>query len=106
MAPSKAFKDMFKNKPSTKGGLATAIPGEIAGYWEAYKIGGKLPWATLFQPAINLCIKGYKVNENHAMWIKNYEDSLKEDPVLRSIFINPKTKKGYKVIKRTFRYNC
>jgi hypothetical protein len=28
----------FNNKSSESGGLSTAIPGEIYGFWEAYKV--------------------------------------------------------------------
>lgn len=88
---------MFLNKSSTFGGLSSGIPGEIAGYWEAYQIGGRLPWATLLQPAINMCFNGYQVSPTLANWMANYETYLKADPNLNRVFVNPITSKVYKV---------
>jgi len=58
--------------------LSVGVPGEIAGYWEAHKRFGKLPWADLFAPTINMIEHGFfigpalaraiVVNEH---WIKN-----------------------------------
>lgn len=88
---------MFKNRSSLVGGLATGIPGVISGYWEAYKLGGRLPWRTLFQPAIDMCQNGYKVSATLAKWMNSYEAQLKADNELNMIFIDPKTNKAYKV---------
>lgn len=88
---------MFANKSSVVGGLSTGIPGEIAGYWEAYQLGGRLPWPTLLQPAIDMCMNGYKVSPTLAKWISQYESQLKADPALNRVFIDPKTNKGYMV---------
>ena len=96
-APINSFETMFKNKSSTFGGLSSGIPGEIAGYWEAYQIGGRLPWATLLQPAINMCFNGYQVSPTLAIWMANYETYLKADPNLNRVFVNPITNKVYKV---------
>jgi len=93
-----AYETMFASQSSTEGGLATAIPGEIAGYWEAYKLGGRLPWYSLLQPSIDICYAGYPVSPILATYIKDFEAKIKADPVLNSIFINPRTGKGYKVI--------
>ena len=88
---------MFINRSSLIGGLATGIPGEIAGYWEAYKLGGRLSWRELFQPAIEMCKNGFKVSATLAKWMKEYESALNADSELNRIFINPKTNKAYKV---------
>ena len=44
------------------GGLSVAVPGEVMGLWEAYRLGGTLPWSDLFQPTIKLCEEGIPVS--------------------------------------------
>lgn len=41
--------------------MAIAIPGEIKGLYEAWKLGGKLPWNVLFKPSIQMCEDGFTV---------------------------------------------
>lgn len=77
---------MFNNKSSLLGGLATAIPGEIAGFWEAYKLGGRLPWRDLFQPAIDMCRDGFKVSTPFSNAIvNNWRDISTNDELLKML---------------------
>lgn len=51
------YSNQFIRDPSKAltGGLAIAIPGELAGFHEAYKrFGGGITWNAIFQPAIQL----------------------------------------------------
>lgn len=84
---------MFLNNPdaSTVGGLATAVPSEIAGYWAAHQIAGKLPWRDLFEPTIQLCLNGFPVSENLAWAIQTFSDLLRIDSELTKIFFNATT---------------
>lgn len=41
------------------GGQSVATPGTVAGFWEAHKRFGKLPWADLVTPAIALAKDGF-----------------------------------------------
>ncbi|CAN1822256.1 Glutathione hydrolase 3 [Linum perenne] len=62
-APSAATKNMYANDIETKylGPLSMGVPGEIAGLYEAWLQYGRLPWNTLFQPAIKLAKDGFVV---------------------------------------------
>ena len=40
---------------------SVAVPGEVKGLYEAWRLGGKLPWVILFQPAIQMCVNGFIV---------------------------------------------
>ncbi|CAH1777935.1 unnamed protein product, partial [Owenia fusiformis] len=71
-APSDSTEHMFQDAhdplASQIGGLAIAVPGEVRGMWEAHKLFGKLPWADLFQPAINLAEQGTPFNAQNLNW--------------------------------------
>ena len=68
---------------SVPGGLAIAIPGEIKGYYEAWKIFGHLPWPALFEPTIKLCKEGYRISSSLGGTIYRYRTSIAKDPNLR-----------------------
>lgn len=58
------------------GGRAVATPGVLRMLQAAHQVHGKLPWATLFEPAIALAERGFAVSPRlHAL--------LKTDPLLR-----------------------
>ncbi len=46
-----------------QGGKSVGVPGNIALMAEAHKKWGKLPWSTIFKPAIRLSEKGFVVNK-------------------------------------------
>ena len=95
-APQNTHVWSFVDKSSLKGGLAVAIPGEIYGFWQAYQLGGKLPWQSLFQPAIRLCRTGFRVSRVLAFAIDFLEDSIRSDSELTNVFVNPLTNSTYK----------
>lgn len=72
-APQAASKDMYLDEYgdvipdlSTKGALASGVPGTIAGIFEAQAKFGKLSPAEIFQPVIDLARNGYVVSEKQA----------------------------------------
>ncbi|XP_071652138.1 glutathione hydrolase 1 proenzyme isoform X2 [Temnothorax longispinosus] len=96
-APMAATEDMFDGnaKLAMYGGLAVAVPGELMGYWEAYKKYGKLPWSELFEPTIKLCETGSRVNDYLAAYLANKEPMIKNESSLAEILINPDTGKPW-----------
>ena len=65
-APLTAHKDMYLDEQGNVidsitliGGQAAGVPGTVAGFWEAHKRFGKLPWEDVVQPAIDLAANGF-----------------------------------------------
>lgn len=71
--------------------MSTGIPGELYGFWEAHKLGGKLPWKSLFLPSIKMCRDGFNASSALAKAIRNNEKNIRKDIGLSEIFINPET---------------
>jgi len=69
-APATASPEMFMNEDGTRkkffdavvGGLSVGVPGLLRMLESAHKENGKLQWAKLFQPAIELAEKGFVVS--------------------------------------------
>ena len=61
-APKVATRTMYSDKDSLTGGLAVGVPGVPAGLVALHKKYGKLAWAKLVQPAIELSRKGFRVS--------------------------------------------
>lgn len=73
MAPSSATKDMYLDEQgnfldslSRYGGLASGVPGSVAGMVEAHAKYGSLPFADLVAPAIKLAQEGYPITQLEA----------------------------------------
>lgn len=70
------------------GGRSVGVPGTVRMLELAHKEHGKLPWATLFQPAITLAEGGFKVSARLHTLVKA-DAHLKKDPVASSYFYKP-----------------
>ncbi len=71
-APGSASRDMYLDKDgnpllnlSQNGHLASGVPGTVAGLYASHKY-GKLPFAALVQPAIELAYKGFSITAAEA----------------------------------------
>ncbi|XP_024880086.1 glutathione hydrolase 1 proenzyme-like isoform X1 [Temnothorax curvispinosus] len=95
-APLASNSTMYDGKSanaSSLGALAVAVPGELAGYWEAHQQFGRLPWADLFKPSIELCEKGYVLTLVQYDGLAYNKKSIYNDPTLRELFVDPATNK-------------
>ena len=84
-SPLSSFENMFLDKLgdeipdlSTKGALAVAVPGTIAGLFEVYKEFGSISLDLIFQPAIELAENGYKLTANQAQSLNNNRKEIIE----------------------------
>jgi gamma-glutamyltranspeptidase/glutathione hydrolase len=77
--------DPYGGKPS---GRATLVPGFMAGVQAAHDRFGKLPFRTLFQPAIYYAETGFEVSPYLAEFIQSRKDVLTRRPKTRRIFTN------------------
>lgn len=98
-APSAATDQLFidpngKPIPFLEGvvsGLSVGVPGTLSVLEMAHKEHGKLPWATLMQPAIQLAEQGFKLSPHlHRALLS--ESFLIKDPVAANYFYDPQGK--------------
>lgn len=80
--------DMYARDPSKKfkGALAMGVPGELAGLHAAWSRYGRLPWKSLFAPAIRLARDGYEIVPYVAHSLRDKERDVLADPGLRAVF--------------------
>ena len=95
VAPAAASRDMFVRNGkavaelSLHGGLAVAVPGEVAGLAAALHRHGTLPLATVMQPAIQLARDGFPVGAHLAKEIVQNVAGLRSNPALAKNFLHP-----------------
>ena len=91
LAPSDLF--MHNGKPMNfddvvAGGRAVGVPGLLRMLALAHQQHGKLAWASLFEPAIELAEKGFPISPRLHALLKA-EKSLLKDPQSVAYFFNP-----------------
>jgi gamma-glutamyltranspeptidase/glutathione hydrolase len=91
-APAKASKDMYldeKGNPyadkSTRGALASGIPGSVAGMFSAHAY-AKLPMAQLIEPAIELAEFGFVLSESEAKGLNSNRNNFIKNSSSASAF--------------------
>lgn len=57
-----------------------AVPGTVAGLYEAHRRFGKLPWAELLQPAIELATDGVVLSDDEAQALAARHAQMAKDP--------------------------
>lgn len=94
VAPRGATRDMYLDEAgnvvpgaSTRGPRAAGVPGELAGLWTLHRRHGKLPWATVVQPALEAARDGFPAGELLARRVAAKRDELLERPNLRKHFM-------------------
>lgn len=93
-APADARADRFleRGKPlpfsqAVHSGLSVGVPGMVAMLGQLHREHGRLPWATLFEPAIELAEQGFPVSPRlHALIAQN--SYLKDSPSASAYFFN------------------
>jgi gamma-glutamyltranspeptidase/glutathione hydrolase len=68
------------------GGRAVGVPGAVRMLEAAHRAHGRLPWATLFEPAIRLAEQGFPVSPRLAQAIAADAERLARDPGARALF--------------------
>jgi gamma-glutamyltranspeptidase / glutathione hydrolase len=91
-APIAATSEMYLDAdgvPTTdsrSGHRAVAVPGTVAGLYEAHQRYGQLPWAEVVQPAIELAATGFEVGDRWVQSLNWRASTLLSNPAARAVF--------------------
>ena len=93
-APASAHKAMFlgtdgKSIPSAErmtGANPVGVPGTVAGLFEAHKKYGKLKWARVLKPALELARQGFPISSNFELVLKDEWARISTFPETARVF--------------------
>lgn len=94
-ASASATRDMYidstgiaRTDKSQDGHLASGVPGTVSGLYTSHKY-GKLPFAQLVQPAIDLAEKGFVITKSEARSLDSLQDELQRFNTVMPVFFKP-----------------
>jgi len=100
-APGKASRDMYLDsagnaitEKSIFGHLAAGVPGSVDGMVKAHARYGKLSWAEVVQPALDLAKNGFPITESQAEEFAEIQEPIKKFNPGKTYFIKDKWAKG------------
>jgi gamma-glutamyltranspeptidase/glutathione hydrolase len=88
-APASASRDMYRERPeeSVFGPRAGGVPGFVALMYELHRGQGKLPWADVLGPAIQLARQGFPIDRGLAAAIAAHQEELARWPSSAEVFL-------------------
>ena len=99
-APAAAHRAMYtkagldRAEASVLGHLSVAVPGSVAGLYEAHRKVGSLPWSELVEPAVSLA-QGFRVEERFLRsFPPHIVEGLRRFPPTASIFLPERSESG------------
>ncbi|HEY1025791.1 MAG TPA: gamma-glutamyltransferase [Sphingobacteriaceae bacterium] len=106
-APGKASRDMYldaSGNPITDkslyGHLAAGVPGSVDGMVKAHQKFGKLKWADVVQPAVNLAKNGFTITEMQARELNGNQKSFKKYNPGKEYFVREGEYRAGEVVKQ------
>jgi gamma-glutamyltranspeptidase / glutathione hydrolase len=100
-APGKASRDMYLDasgnaitEKSIYGHLAAGVPGSVDGMVKAHTKYGKLSWAEVVQPALNLAQNGFAITERQVQEFLSMQKSIKKYNPGKNYFVKDQWTKG------------
>jgi gamma-glutamyltranspeptidase/glutathione hydrolase len=79
-APQRATASLYQGKDYSHGFLSAPVPSCLKGYEALHKAYGKLAWARVLQPAIELAEEGFVIRQGLINDMKEYQKVLQEFP--------------------------
>jgi gamma-glutamyltranspeptidase / glutathione hydrolase len=85
-APKGATVSLYQGKDYSHGFLSAPVPSCLKGYEALHKAYGKLPWAKVLQPAIELAEHGFVIRQGLIDDMNVYQKVLQEFPSTKRLF--------------------
>jgi gamma-glutamyltranspeptidase / glutathione hydrolase len=85
-APKHATVSRYQGKDYSHGFLSAPVPSCLRGYEALHKAYGKLPWAKVLQPAIELAENGFVIRQGLIDDMNQYQKTLLEFPSTTKVF--------------------
>src|ERR1700724_3879427 len=86
-APKRATAELYKGKDYSNGFLSAPVPSCLKGYEALHRAYGRLPWAKVLQPAIELAENGFIIRQGIIDDIRQYQNILQEFPSTTMVFL-------------------
>jgi gamma-glutamyltranspeptidase / glutathione hydrolase len=86
-APQRATVDVYRGKDYSHGFLSVPVPSCLKGYEALHKAYGRLSWAQILQPAVELAENGFVLTQPLADFMQIYRDEFERFPSTARVFL-------------------
>ena len=85
-APEHATLSVYQGKDYSHGALSVPVPSSLKGFEALHRAYGRLPWAKVLEPAIDLAENGFLIRKVMVDDMTEYEKILTEPPSMAKVF--------------------
>ena len=85
-APEHATLSVYQGKDYSHGVLSVPVPSSLKGYETLHRVYGRLPWAKVLEPAIDIAENGFLIRQGLIDDMTEYEKTLTDVPSMARVF--------------------